>query len=157
MIKVSNLDLKVDTTYSLHHYTNCSYVKWAVRWLSHRLCKMFSITHPFNCVFVSLFFRVCVCVCVFGLGPVNLWQTHNPASSACWMRWDCAALKPVHSERYYSFSLSVCVHRHFMLFVYLQYPGELYIAPNRVCNLIRIVFRSHSTLCVAVNGKWNIS
>lgn len=46
-------------------------------------------------------------------------------------------------------SLCSCVHWHFMLCVYLQYPGELYIAPNRVCNLIRIVFQGFSTLCVS--------
>ena len=45
-------------------------------------------------------------------------------------------------------SVCVCVHanRLFMLFEFLQYPGELYIAPDGVCNSIRIVLQGHGAL-----------
>lgn len=35
-----------------------------------------------------------------------------------------------------AFPQCMCAHSCVMRFVYLQYPVELYIAPNRVCNLI---------------------
>lgn len=92
--------------------------------------------------------------------------TIHDISPACWNGCNNAAVIKILSKSEKAFSLSIsnlsmcmwwCVHRRFMHCAYLQYPGELYIAPNRVCNLIRIVFRGCSTLCVSFHWKSNIS
>lgn len=59
-------------------------------------------------------------------------------------------IQPVECTQTISLPLSLFVP--FTLFVYLQYPGELYIAPNRVCNLIWIVFQSHISLSVQLRS-----
>lgn len=89
------------------------------------LCVKCPLSHPFLPLSLPL------SVCVF-----SLMTAHNSASSACWMWCDLLLL-----------CMCMCACSRVMLFVYLQYPGVLYIAPNRVWNSIWIVFQGHSTLC----------